>query len=117
MYNPFPLRLVSGRKLLIESDHEKILLLILPLLSMMSSGIKDEAVDCPSCKDKVRFTLQVQEEGVQYVTRATDEQTVRDVNLFLYDPRGMLPTQHFYAESGAIECSMPWRMSIGIWEK
>lgn len=86
---------------------KKILLLILPLLLMMSSCIKDEmAVDCPSCKDKVRFTLQVQEEGVQYVTRATDEQTVRDVNLFLYDPRGMLPTRHFYVESGTVECSV-----------
>lgn len=74
---------------------------------MMSSCIKDEmAVDCPSCKDKVRFTLQVQEDGVQYVTRATDEQTVRDVNLFLYDPRGMLPTRHFYVESGTVECSV-----------
>lgn len=79
----------------------------MPLLAIMSSCIKDEmAVDCPSCKDKVRFTLQVQEEGVQYVTRATDEQTVRDVNLFLYDPRGMLPTRHFYVESGAVECSV-----------
>lgn len=86
---------------------KKILLFILLLLAMMSSCIKDEmAVDCPSCKDKVRFTLQVQEEGVQYVTRATDEQTVRDVNLFLYDPRGVLPTRHFYVESGAVECSV-----------
>ncbi|MCM1302215.1 MAG: DUF4906 domain-containing protein [Alistipes senegalensis] len=85
---------------------KRILLFILPLLAMMSSCIKDEAVDCPSCKDKVRFTLQVQEEGVQYVTRATDEQTVRDVNLFLYDPRGVLPTRHFYVESGAVECSV-----------
>lgn len=74
---------------------------------MMSSCIKDEmAVDCPSCKDKVRFTLQVQEEDMQYVTRVTDEQTVRDVNLFLYDPRGVLPTRHFYVESGAVECSV-----------
>ena len=79
----------------------------MPLLAIMSSCIKDEmAVDCPSCKDKVRFTLQVQEEGVQYVTRATDEQTVRDVNLFLYDPRGMLPDRHFYVESGTVECSV-----------
>ena len=86
---------------------KRILLFILPLLLMMSSCIKDEmAVDCPSCKDKVRFTLQVQEEGVQYVTRATDEQTVRDVNLFLYDPREVLPTRHFYVESGAVECSV-----------
>lgn len=85
---------------------KKILLFILPLFSMMSSCIKDEAVDCPSCKDKVRFTLQVQEEGVQYVTRATDEQTVRDVNFFLYDSRGVLPTRHFYVESGAVECSV-----------
>lgn len=43
---------------------------------------------------------------MQYVTRATDEQTVRDVNLFLYDPRGVLPTRHFYVESGAVECSV-----------
>lgn len=86
---------------------KRILLFILPLLAMMSSCIKDEmAVDCPSCKDKVRFTLQVQEEGVQYVTRSTDEQTVRDVNLFLYDLRGVLPTRHFYVESGAVECSV-----------
>jgi len=86
---------------------KKILLFILPLLAMMSSCIKDEmAVDCPSCKDKVRFTLQVQEEGVQYVTRATDEQTVRDVNFFLYDPRGVLPTRHFYVENSAVECSV-----------
>lgn len=71
---------------------KKILLFIIPLLAMMSSCIKDEMAECPSCKDKVRFSLQVREEGVQYVTRATDERTVRDVNLFLYDPRGVLPT-------------------------
>lgn len=84
----------------------KIILFILPLLAMMSSCIKDEMADCPSYGDEVRFTLQVQEEGVQYVTRATDEQTVRDVNLFLYDPRGVLPARHFYVESGAVECSV-----------
>lgn len=85
---------------------KKIVLFILPLLAMMSSCIKDEVEDCPSCKDKVRFTLRVQEEGVQYVTRATDEQSVRDVNFFLYDPRGVLPTRHFYVESGSVECSV-----------
>lgn len=85
---------------------KRILLFILPLLAMMSSCIKDEVEDCPSCKDKVRFTLQVQEEGVQYVTRATDERTVRDVNLFLYDPRGVLPARHFYVESSSVECSV-----------
>lgn len=85
---------------------KKIVLFIIPLLAMMSSCIKDEMEECPSCKDKVRFSLQVREEGVQYVTRATDEQTVRDVNLFLYDPRGMLPDRHFYVESGTVECSV-----------
>ena len=85
---------------------KKILLFIIPLLAMMSSCIKDEMEECPSCKDKVRFSLQVQEEGVQYVTRATDERTVRDVNLFLYDPRGALPDRQFYVESGTVECSV-----------
>lgn len=85
---------------------KKIVLFIIPLLAMMSSCIKDEMEECPSCKDKVRFSLQVREEGVQYVTRATDERTVRDVNLFLYDPRGMLPDRHFYVESGTVECSV-----------
>lgn len=85
---------------------KKVLLFIIPLLAMMSSCIKDEIEECPSCKDKVRFSLQVQEEGMQYVTRATDEQTVRDVNLFLYDPRGVLPDRHFYVESGTVECSV-----------
>lgn len=78
----------------------------MPLLAMMSSCIKDEAVDCPSCKNKVRFTLQVQEEGVRYVTRATDEQTVCDINLFFYDSRGALPDRHFYVENGTVECSV-----------
>lgn len=73
---------------------------------MMSSCIKDEMEECPSCKDKVRFSLQVREEGVQYVTRATDERTMRDVNLFLYDPRGVLPDRQFYVESGTVECSV-----------
>lgn len=85
---------------------KKILLFIIPLLAMMSSCIKDEMAECPSCKDKVRFSLQVREEGVQYITRATDEQTVRDVNLFLYDPRGVLPDRQFYVESGSVECSV-----------
>ena len=85
---------------------KKILLFIIPLLAMMSSCIKDEAADCPFIGDEVRFSLQVQEEGVQYVTRATDEQTVRDVNLFLFDPRGVLPDRHFYVESGTVECSV-----------
>lgn len=85
---------------------KKILLFIIPLLAMMSSCIKDETAECPSCKDKVRFSLQVREEGVQYVTRATDERTVRDVNLFLYDPRGVLPDRQFYVESGTVECSV-----------
>ena len=42
---------------------KKILLFIIPLLAMMSSCIKDEMAECPSCKDKVRFSLQVREEG------------------------------------------------------
>ena len=85
---------------------KKILLFIIPLLAMMSSCNKDEMEDRPSLQDEVRFSLQIQEEGVQYVTRATDERTVRDVNLFLYDPRGMLPDRHFYVESGTVECSV-----------
>lgn len=85
---------------------KKILLFIIPLLAMMSSCNKDEMEDRPSLQDEVRFSLQIQEEGVQYVTRATDEQTVRDVNLFLFDPRGMLPDRHFYVESGTVECSV-----------
>lgn len=83
---------------------KKILLFIIPLLAMMSSCIKDEMEEYPSYKDKVRFSLQVHEEGVQYVTRTTDEQTVRDLNLFLYDPRGVLPDRQFYVESGTVEC-------------
>lgn len=78
----------------------------MPLLAMMSSCIEDETADCPFIEDKVRFSLQVQEEDVQYVTRVTDEQTVRDVNLFLYDPCGILPDRHFYVESGTVECSV-----------
>lgn len=85
---------------------KKILLFIIPLLAMMSSCNKDEMEDRPSLQDEVRFSLQIQEEGVQYVTRATDEQTVRDVNLFLFDPRGVLPDRHFYVESGTVECSV-----------
>ena len=84
---------------------KKIVLFIIPLLAMMSSCIKDEMEERPSCKDRCA-SLQVREEGVQYVTRATDERTVRDVNLFLYDPRGMLPDRHFYVESGTVECSV-----------
>jgi len=85
---------------------KKILLFIIPLLAMMSSCNKDEMEDRPSLQDEVRFSLQIQEEGVQYVTRATDERTVRDVNLFLFDPRGVLPDRHFYVESGTVECSV-----------
>lgn len=85
---------------------KKILLFIIPLLAMMSSCNKDEMEDRPSLQDEVRFSLQIQEEDVQYVTRATDEQTVRDVNLFLYDPHGVLPDRHFYVESGTVECSV-----------
>lgn len=83
---------------------KKILLFIIPLLAMMSSCNKDEMEDRPSLQDEVRFSLQIQEEGVQYVTRATDERSVRDVNLFLFDPRGVLPDRHFYVESGTVEC-------------
>ena len=85
---------------------KKIVWFVIPLLALMSSCIKDEMEECPSCKDKVRFSLQVREEGVQYVTRATDERTMRDVNLFLYDPRGVLPDRHFYVNSGTVECSV-----------
>ncbi|WP_297605078.1 DUF4906 domain-containing protein [uncultured Alistipes sp.] len=85
---------------------KKILLFIIPLLAMMSSCNKDEMEDRPSLQDEVRFSLQIQEEGVQYVTRATDEQTVRDVNLFLFDPCGVLPDRHFYVENGTVECSV-----------
>ncbi len=85
---------------------KKIVWFIIPLLAMMSSCNKDEMEDRPSLQDEVRFSLQIQEEGVQYVTRATDEQTVHDVNLFLFDPRGVLPDRHFYVESGTVECSV-----------
>ena len=64
---------------------KKVLLFIIPLLAMMSSCIKDDEMgECPSCKDKVRFSLQVCEEGVQYVTRATDERTP-DMGSVSYD--------------------------------
>ena len=85
---------------------KKILLFIIPLLAMMSSCNKDEMEDRPSLQDEVRFSLQIQEEGVQYVTRATDERSVRDVNLFLFDPCGVLPDRHFYVENGTVECSV-----------
>ena len=85
---------------------KKIVWFIIPLLAMMSSCNKDEMEDRPSLQDEVRFSLQIQEEGVQYVTRATDEQTVHDVNLFLFDPRGVLPDRHFYVESGTVECAV-----------
>ena len=85
---------------------KKVLLFIIPLLAMMSSCNKDEMEDRPSLQDEVRFSLQIQEEGVQYVTRATDERSVRDVNLFLFDPCGVLPDRHFYVENGTVECSV-----------
>ncbi len=97
---------MSKRELLTESIMKKIVWFIIPLLAMMSSCNKDEMEDRPSLQDEVRFSLQIQEEGVQYVTRATDEQTVHDVNLFLFDPRGVLPDRHFYVESGTVECSV-----------
>lgn len=81
---------------------------------MLSSCIK-ETEDYPSFKKEVRFTLQVQEEGVQHFTRSTNEQRVQDVNIFFYDPDEVLPARHFYGESRLMDCSvLPGRYEVYV---
>ncbi len=84
---------------------KKVVILILPLLALVSSCAKDD-LDMSKGR-QARLTLNICEEGPCWATRAADEKAVQDVNVFLYDVRGIARPQHFYVQGGVLECSVP----------
>ena len=82
----------------------KILIWILPLFAL-AGCVKEEPETAEGTK--ARLTLNIYEEGLRLATRAADEKAVQDVNVFLYDVRGIARPQHFYVRGDVLECSVP----------
>lgn len=82
----------------------KILIWILPLFAL-AGCVKEEPETAEGTK--ARLTLNICEEGLRLATRAADEKAVQDVNVFLYDVRGIARLQHFYVRGDVLECSVP----------
>ena len=81
----------------------KVLIWILPLFALAWSCAKDDAGTAE--RAKARLTLNILEEGPRLAARAADEKAVQDVNVFLYDVRGIARPQHFYVQGGVLACS------------
>ena len=77
----------------------------MPLLALAIGCSKEDIV--PAAESATRFTLRVCPEETQAVTRAADERAVKDMNVFLFDPQGIRPSQHFYVQGGVLERSIP----------
>lgn len=77
----------------------------MPLLALAVGCSKEDIV--PAAESVTRFTLRVCPEETQAVTRAADERAVKDMNVFLFDPQGIRPSQHFYVQGGVLERSIP----------
>lgn len=84
---------------------KKILILLLPLLAL-TTGCTKENEEMPA-GPQTRLVLTIREEGPRPVMRAVDESGIRDVNVFLFDVRGIVQPQHFYVQGSVVECSMP----------
>ncbi|MBP9547398.1 MAG: DUF4906 domain-containing protein, partial [Tidjanibacter sp.] len=82
-----------------------LLILIMPLLASAVGCSKEDIV--PAAESATRFTLRVCPEATQAITRAADERAVEDINVFLFDPQGIRPSQHFYVQGGVLERSIP----------
>ena len=82
----------------------KILIWILPLFAL-AGCVKEEPETAEGTK--ARLTLNICEEGLRLAARAADEKAVQDVNVFLYDVRGIARPQHFYVRGDVLECSVP----------
>ena len=80
----------------------KVLIWILPLFALAWSCAKDDAGTAE--RAKARLTLNILEEGPRLAARAADEKAVQDVNVFLYDVRGIARPQHFYVQGGVLAC-------------
>ena len=99
----------------------KVLIWILPLFALAWSCAKDDAGTAE--RAKARLTLNILKEGPRLAARAADEKAVQDVNVFLYDVRGIARPQHFYVQGGVLACSvpsgntrcMPWPTCTKIW--
>ena len=78
----------------------KVLIWILPLFALAWSCAKDDAGTAE--RAKARLTLNILEEGPRLAARAADEKAVQDVNVFLYDVRGIARPQHFYVQGGVL---------------
>ncbi|MFQ9761098.1 MAG: hypothetical protein ACLRZL_10780 [Alistipes communis] len=77
----------------------------MPLLASAVGCSKEDIV--PAAESATRFTLRVCPEATQAITRAADERAVEDINVFLFDPQGIRPSQHFYVQGGVLERSIP----------
>ena len=77
----------------------------MPLLASAVGCSKEDIV--PAAESATRFTLRVCPEATQAITRAADERAVKDINVFLFDPQGIRPSQHFYVQGGVLERSIP----------
>lgn len=90
----------------------KVLIWILPLFALAWSCAKDDAGTAE--RAKARLTLNILEEGPRLAARAADEKAVQDVNVFLYDVRGIARPQHFYVQGGVLGVFRPRRGIRGV---
>lgn len=77
----------------------------MPLLASAVGCSKEDIA--PAAESATCFMLRVCPEETQAITRAADERAVEDINVFLFDPQGIRPPQHFYVQGGVLERSIP----------
>lgn len=81
------------------------MLCMLWLATALTSCIK-EAMPTAQCDNEVMMLISVLTDDVATITRSTDEDSIEDVNIFLYDTKGLYPDQHLYADNDVVKCEL-----------
>lgn len=75
------------------------------LATALTSCIKEDMPPA-QCDKEVMLLISVCTEQATTITRSTDEDSIEDVNIFLYDTKGLYPEQHIYADNDVVKCEL-----------
>ena len=81
------------------------MLCMLWLATALTSCIKEDMPPA-QCDKEVMLLISVCTEQATPITRSIDEDSIEDVNIFLYDTKGLYPEQHIYADNDVVKCEL-----------
>ena len=81
------------------------MLCMLWLATALTSCIKEDMPPA-QCDKEVMLLISVCTEQATPITRSIDEDSIEDVNIFLYDTKGLYPEQHIYADNDVVKCKL-----------